>query len=559
MRGHTVVQSSSLIPDDPSVLLTSAGMQQFKPYFTGKADPKKDFGSKNTASIQKCFRTSDIDMVGDESHLTFFEMLGNFSFGGYGKKEAISLAKEFLENMGFKIDHATVFSGDEKTPFDEESYHVWQSLGVKEIRKAGREDNFWGPTGNEGPCGPTTEIYINGVEIWNIVFNDYYCTTDGNFEKLKTPGVDTGMGLERLAMIAQNRKNIFETDLFAPLLGLLPKDVLELISEKHKRIIIDHLRGIAFLIADGVRPSNKETGYVLRRLTRRVLVYENIYKIPPHVYDAMLHDIVHEYGEFYTELLKENGNIRDEFKKEKIRFTKTLERGVKKLPALKEPIGAEQAFHLYETYGLPFEIIKELGGVFTLNLTREAFDKELEKHKEISRSGVEKKFGGHGLLLDTGELKAGTEEEVKIVTRLHTATHLLQGALQKILGSGIKQAGSDITSKRTRFDFVFERKLTNEELKKVEDLVNETIKKGYDVVKQEMPLEEALKSGALHLFREKYPERVTVYTIGDPLQPISRELCGGPHVKNTLEIGYFKIIKQEAIGVGIRRLRARVE
>src|SRR3989338_10186493 len=263
-QGHKIVLSSSLIPDDPSVLLTTAGMQQFKKYYTDPALAP----APNIASIQKCFRTSDIDEVGDKSHLTFFEMLGNFSFGGYFKEEAIGCAKEFLESIGLKIEYATVFAGDEKTSFDEESYRVWQKLGIKDIRKASRENNFWGPTGKEGPCGPTTEIYINGVEIWNIVFNEYYCKADGTLEKLKTPGVDTGMGLERLAMVSQSKKNIFETDLFNALMRQASEE-----DVRKKRIIADHIRAIAFLISDGVQPSNKEQGYVLRRLMRRVISY----------------------------------------------------------------------------------------------------------------------------------------------------------------------------------------------------------------------------------------------------------------------------------------------
>ena len=341
-RGHKIVSSSSLIPGDPSVLLTTAGMQQFKTYYTEPALAP----AKNVASIQKCFRTSDIDEVGDESHLTFFEMLGNFSFGGYFKEEAIKYAKEFLESIGLKIEYVSVFAGDEETPFDEESYKIWQSLSINDIRKAGREDNFWGPTGAEGPCGPTTEIYINGVEIWNIVFNEYYCRADGVLEKLGTPGVDTGMGFERLAMVSQGKKNIFETDLFAPYFELLPKEL----PERTKRIIIDHLRGSAFLLTDGVRPSNKEAGYVLRRLLRRVFVCEYQVKLPSHILDGILHDIVHEYGEFYPELLKNSESIREEFKKERDEFSKTLSRGIKEVYKF-DKIGAPTAFNIYQSFG----------------------------------------------------------------------------------------------------------------------------------------------------------------------------------------------------------------
>ena len=493
--------SSSLIPDDPSVLLTTAGMQQFKKYYTGEADPLKDFSSKNTVSIQKSFRTSDIDEVGDESHLTFFEMLGNFSFGGYFKKEAIEYAHEFItQEMGLDISYITVFKGSEAVPKDEESKDIWQSLGVKDIREEGVEDVFWGPTGASGPCGPTTEIYCRNaegkdIEIWNIVFNEFFCNGsreqllkgNADLKPLPQKGIDTGMGLERLAMVAQQKKNIFETDLFAPLLELLPPEI----EERKKRIIIDHLRGATFLLADGVRPSNKEAGYILRRLIRRSLAYENLHKIPPHVFGAVIHNIVHEYGEFYPELMRENENIRQEFATERGKFAKTLSLGIKELKSQTGNISSSQAFHIYETFGLPYEIIKEIGGEKTQNISYEDFEKEFQKHQEISRAGVEKKFGGHGLILNTGELKAGSEEELKIVTRLHTASHLLNAALHKVLGDEVSQRGSDITTERARFDFLFSRKMTPEEIKKTEDMVNEAITKDYPVTEKETPLEEA--------------------------------------------------------------------
>ena len=552
-RGHTVVPSSSLIPDDPSVLLTTAGMQQFKKYYTGEADPIKDFGSKNTASIQKSFRTSDIDEVGDDSHLTFFEMLGNFSFGGYFKKEAIKLSKDFFDSINLGIDYVTVFEGDSDTPFDEESYKIWQSLGIKDVRKSGREDNFWGPTGAEGPCGPTTEVYINGIEIWNIVFNQYYKQKNRKLEKLKAPGVDTGMGLERLAMVSQGKKNIFETDLFAPYFELLPEEL----PERAKRIIIDHLRGSVFLIADGVRPSNKEAGYILRRILRRIFVYEHQNKMPAHILEGVLHDMAHKYGEFYPELARAGEIIRDEYREEREKFQKALDKGLRALGDAKKLTGQE-AFNIYQSFGLSPEIIQELKP-----FSKDEFDKAKREHLSVSAKGAEKKFGGHGLLLDTGELKAANEEELKKVTRLHTATHLLQAALRKVLGEEVKQAGSDITAERTRFDFTFDRKLTDEEIKKVEGLVNLAVNKKYQVKMKEMALEDALKLGALHFFKEKYPQKVKVYSIGDlkadPPEIFSRELCGGPHVKNTSEIGQFKILKQEAVGAGLRRIRATVD
>ncbi len=588
-RGHKIVPSSSLIPDDPSVLLTTAGMQQFKKYYT---DPSLA-PAQNVASIQKCFRTSDIEEVGDESHLTFFEMLGNFSFGGYFKEEAIKYAKEFLESLELKIDYVTVFSEEGDINPDKESEEIWRKLGVKDIRKAGRKDNFWGPTGAEGPCGPTTEIYINGMEIWNIVFNEYYKKPDGTFGKLKTPGVDTGMGLERLAMVVNNKKTIFETDLFEPfLIYLISGNVFQ---DNLGRIISDHLRASAFLLADGLRPSNKEAGYILRRLLRRVIVQNKKFGFPQDFIEKKMEEVIDKYGEFpdYNNLKIERKNILDEFRKEASKFNVTLDKGLKeflkKYPEREAQINApqergtykthdlkvisgEDAFFFHQTYGLTIDVIKDLARRGRHSVDEESFNREFKKHQEISRAGVEKKFGGHGLLLDTGELKASDEEELKKVTRLHTATHLLQAALRKVLGDNVKQAGSDITAERMRFDFSFERKLTDEEIKKVEDLVNFAVSKKYQVEMKEMALEDALKLGALHFFparggsafggKEKYPPKVKVYSVvdfkADPPEIFSRELCGGPHVKNTSEIGRFKILKQEAVGAGLRRIRATV-
>lgn len=539
--------SSSLVPNDPSVLLTTAGMQQFKPYFIGKADPMKDFGSLNTASIQKSFRTSDIDQVGDERHLTFFEMMGNFSFGGYFKEEAITYAYDFLTEIGLQIEYVTIFAGDKKVPKDKGSKKIWENLGIKDIREAGRADNFWGPTGKEGPCGPTTEIYINNTEIWNIVFNEYYCKPDGTLEKLKTPGVDTGMGLERLAMISQGKNTIFETDLFEPLLHLLS----HVFDGRQKRIIADHVRAIAFLILDGVRPSNKEAGYVLRRLMRRIIVYGyDMNTIFQRVYEL--------YKKRYPEL--DNNLILQEFTREKEKFQKALTQGIQEIKRM-DIITAPLAFQIYQSFGVPFEVIKEFGGQKASRLTREDFEKEFARHQEISRAGRERKFGGHGLLLDTGELKAANEEELKIVIRLHTATHLLQAGLRKVLGESVHQAGSDITAERTRFDFTFERKLTREEVQKIEDWVNMVIQKDVPMEYKEVPYGEAIKTGALYFEKEKYPSVVKIYSAFDPKsgEVFSKELCGGPHVTHTGKIGIFKILKEESVGAGIRRIRAIVK
>ncbi len=558
-----MVKSSSLIPDDPSVLLTTAGMQQFKPYYIGKADPMKEFGSRNTASVQKCFRTSDIDEVGDKTHLTFFEMLGNFSFGGYFKRKAINWAYDFVVNiLGLSRDriYVTVFGGDEEVPFDKESYDIWhKEVGLPEenIKKHGREDNFWGPTGNEGPCGPTTEIYVDGVEIWNLVFNEYYCRSDKSLEKLEMPGVDTGMGLERLAVMLQGSGNVFETDLFHPLASVI-REAKPGLEDRIVRVLADHLRSAIFLIADGVRPSNKEAGYILRRLLRRVLVYEIKHDIHAELFALAVPVIKNQYAKWYPEM-ENDREILNVMMDEKSKFEKALAQGVKEIEKY-DAISAKDAFYIYETFGLPFELQKELVPDKTGELKKEDFDKEFEKHQEISRAGLEKKFGGHGLILDTGELKASTQEELEKVTRLHTATHLLQAALRKVVGDEVKQMGSDITAERLRFDFSFPRKLTSEELQKVEDLVNEVVQKDLLMSYKEMPLEEAKETGALFFFKEKYPDRVKVYYAGHNLDDaFSKEFCGGPHVTNTLKVGKFKITKQESVGAGVKRIRADVE
>jgi len=576
-QGHAVVPSSSLVPDDPSVLLTTAGMQQFKKYYTGEADPLKTIhpnlgkplGEKSAASIQKSFRTSDIDEVGDVTHLTFFEMMGNFSFGGYFKKEAITFAYEFItKELSLPISYVTIFTGSEAVPKDEESKKIWNGLGVSDVREEGMEDVFWGPTGNEGPCGPTTEIYCKNadgqdVEIWNIVFNQFFYpgsreellagAPDKELKPLETPGVDTGMGFERLVMIAQNKKNIFETDLYQSIMDLLPTEM----EERVKRVMADHLRAMTFLIVDGVRPSNKEAGYVLRRLMRRVIVHGKRANLTEGDMEQLIGAIVMHYGYFYPGM--EAALVAEVFEAEYEKFERTLDKGLREMNKL-EKIDAVTAFNLFQSFGLPYEIIKELGEAKSSELSRQGFEEEFAKHQHISRAGQVKKFGGHGLLLDTGELKAKDEEELKIVTRLHTSTHMLQQALREVLGKEVTQAGSDITVKRTRFDFTFSRKLTDEEKKKVEDLINEKIKEDLPMQKVVLPRAEAEKTGALYFFKEKYPDPVNVYFIGKDIESAwSKEFCGGPHVTHTGEIGHFKITKEEAVAVGTRRIRGVVE
>ena len=552
-RGHAIVPSSSLIPEDPSVLLTTAGMQQFVPYFIGILNPEKDFASRRVTSIQKAFRTVDIDEIGDETHLTFFEMLGHFSFGDYFKNETIEWTFEFLTKiLEISKDRisATVFVGDDKISFDQESYDAWLRFLPKEkIKKGAKKDNVWGPVGTEGICGAANEVYVDDVEVATLVFVEYFCAKDGSLTLLSQKGVDVGWGLERVIMFSQSRKNIFETDLLFPLIDLIPKDF----SISKKRISADHLRAISFLISDGVRPSNKEAGYVLRRLLRRLILLLKEGVDVKNIFNT----ICVKYKKFYPTLDYEI--IKSVFEEESKKFEGSLEKGIIEIKKL-DVIDARSAFKLYESHGIPFEVIKDSGGEKTKNLVREDFEKEFKKHQEISRAGAEKKFGGHGLLLNTGELKAENEEELKIVTQLHTATHLLQAALREVLGDEVKQMGSDITSERTRFDFSYSEKLTDEELKKVESWVNGKIEKKLPMNKIEMPIKDAKKTGALYFFKEKYPEKVNVYFVGKSLEEaVSKEFCGGPHVKNTSEIGHFKILKLESIGVSTKRIRAVVK
>jgi alanyl-tRNA synthetase len=524
-KGHKIVPSSSLVTDDPSVLFTTAGMQQFKPYYLGFKDAIKDFASKNTTSSQKCVRTNDIEEVGDDTHLTFFEMLGNFSFGGYWKKDAIKYAYEFItKELGLTIDYVSVFEGDAETPADNESRDIWSQIDPKLIIKNhNRADNFWGPTGNEGPCGPTTEIYINGVEIWNIVFNEYYKTSDGKYTPLDIKGIDTGMGLERLTVQVQKVKNVFETDIFLPLLALLPNEV----PEKIKRIVVDHSRTVANLIHDGLTPSNKDRGYVLRRLIRRVLFYQNKYKFN---WEIVLKSII------------DKPMILETIALETEQFTKKLDEGLKEFEKGKDP------FILFTSYGFPFELAKEVAAEKGIAIDEKSFQEKFKAHQDLSRSGAEQKFKG-GL--------ANTNEQT---IKLHTAHHLLLAALQEILGREVKQRGSNITEERLRMDFSFPRKLTKEELTEAEKIVNKHIVEGLAVTKKEMPRIEAESIGAEMEFGAKYPDIVSLYFIEDKHgNAISKEFCGGPHVTNTSELGHFKISKEEAVSTGVRRIKAVLE
>jgi alanyl-tRNA synthetase len=571
-RGHVVVSSSSLVPSDSSVLLTTAGMQQFKKYYTGELDAMQDFGSRRTTSVQKCFRTSDIEEVGDNTHLTFFEMLGNFSFGplgkdsfvdygtdGYFKRASLHWGYQYIvEVLGVSPERITVsvFKGDNEVSFDEESYNIWHKeigLSERKIIKGSREDNFWELKGEEGPCGPCSEIYVDGIEIWNHVFNEYYKKKDGTYLKLANPGVDTGMGLERLLTILNGARNVFETDLFLPIFSKL-KELAPNLDESVLKIFADHLRASAFLIADGLRPSNKDAGYILRRLLRRILAYRWKYDIHADLFPEIVEVVKDKFGNFYPEL-KNTQEIINVMEEESQKFQTMIGRGIKELEKY-EFIGGKEAFYLYETFGLPFELIKELAPAQSVrNLKKEDFDQEFMKHQELSRSGAEKKFGGHGLILNTGELKASNEEEIKKVTRLHTATHLLNWALRQVLGLDVKQMGSDITAARSRFDFSASRKLTFEEIKQIEEMINEQIRADLPVSFKEMPKAEAEKI-AIAAFKHKYPDVVKVYYIGNSFEnAVSREFCGGPHVNRTSEIGRVRIIKEEGVAAGIRRIR----
>ncbi len=512
--------SSSLVPEgDTSVLFTTAGMQQFKPYYTGAKDALADFGTKNVATVQKCVRTGDIDEVGDDTHLTFFEMLGNFSFGGYWKKEAIEYAHEFItKELGLAIDYVTVFKGENGIPKDEESVGIWQSLGIKDIREEGMANVFWGPTGDEGPCGPTTEIYINGVEIWNIVFNEYYKSKDGKYTPLDVKGIDTGMGLERLLVQVQQKKNVYETDLF--------NDE----KTKEERIIADHVKASLFLIADGVKPSNAGAGYILRRLIRRAV------KFSKSDLASEVEKIKKIYAGAYV--LDEKGVMTAEESK----FRETLNKGMKEFEKGTDP------FVLFTTYGFPIELTEELAKEKGIKIDRADFDKKMAEHQKLSQTA------------SAGMFKGGLANHEPATVRLHTAHHLLLAALQAVVGPSVKQRGSNINEERLRMDFVSDHKLSEEEKKKVEDWVNDKIARKLPVIRREMPLAEAEKLGAEMEFGAKYPEIVSVYFIGPSADAqgdaVSIEFCGGPHVENTGELGHFKILKEEAVSQGIRRIKA---
>lgn len=596
-KKHRHILSSSLIPvGDPSVLLTTAGMQQFKPYFLGERDPEADLQSKTFVSVQKCFRTSDINEVGDASHLTFFEMLGNFSVGGYFKKEAIVYAWEFMTktiSLPAARLWATYFSGEEKPkrgqvklPSDQESAKIWQKLLPKErIAGFGHEENFWGPPGKTGPCGPCTELHFDltqepcelgakcvpncpcgrFLEVWNLVLMQYEKNGKGEYKDLPQKNIDTGMGLERLAMVLQGKQSVYQTDVFNGITKVIQADDRfgitgdEVEDIRRMRIVADHVKGSVFLRADEVRFSNKEQGYILRRIFRRAC---DQYLHPGFHLEKVVDAVISEYGEAYPDIKTKRAAILEDFQKEYLNYEKVrlmdIGKLLKQLPKedilqqtepLQGPsiinITGRAAVQLFTTYGTSTDQLRQKGFGFD----EAEFEAELEKHRDISRSGAVAKFGGHGL-----NSTALSDDERTIMTRLHTATHLLQQALRDVLGSGIKQEGSDINPERLRFDFRYQDKLTPEQLLQIEAIVNAKISEDLPVISKEMPVKEALESGALAFFKEKYPEKVTVYSIGD----YSKEFCGGPHVTHTSEIGSFKIISEKSASAGIRRIKAEV-
>jgi len=552
-QGHEAMSSSPLIPGDPSVLLTTAGMQQFKNWFSGVEKAK----FPRVATVRKCVRTNDIEEVGDATHLTFFEMLGNFSFGNYFKEEAIKWGLEFIEKeLGVNRSRiwVSIFEGDDEVPRDDESEAIWKSLGVTDIREFGREDNFWGPTGTEGPCGPTTEIYVDDVEVWNLVFNEFYMQPDGVLLPLAQRGVDTGAGLERLSATINKLPSVFETDEMAQIVAFAKENVAG-VSEKSERIISDHIRTATFLLADGVRPSNLDRGYILRRLIRRAVRYAKLSgSEEQNLCSKIAEKIIGIYGEHYPSLISEKTKIISELDIEEQKFSKVIENGLKKLEQLferGETISGSEAFELFATYGFPFELTQELAQEKNIKVDQAGFETEFEKHQAVSRAGMDKKFAS-GL---------ENKEDPKIV-QYHTAAHLMLAALREVLGEHVHQKGSNITAERIRFDFSHDEKMTDEQKAAVESWVNDKINQKLTVFVTETNPKEAKEKGAEGEFLERYGDKVTVYTIGGELgsgQEISSEICTGPHVSNTSELGHFKIQKEESSSSGVRRIKAVIE
>lgn len=573
-RGHSIIPSASLVPEnDPTVLFNTAGMQPLVPYLMGKDHPA---GSR-LANLQKCVRTVDIDDIGDNTHLTFFEMMGNWSLGDYFKREAIEWSFALLTDKeeGFGLDPArlyiTCFEGNEKAKKDEESAGIWREIfynnGIKgeRIYFLGEEANWWPAvkTGKDtwtGPTGPCTEMFydLTGelnkgmklekflqadkdqkvVEIWNDVFMEYQKKEGKVIGMLEQKNVDTGSGFERVTMVLQNKDNVYDTDIFSKIIGKIDEFTTNP-NEKARRIVADHIRTAVMLIADGVLPGNTDQGYVLRRLVRRVVRYGDILGFKPGSLFWIAQSVIDDYGSIYLNLKENTEEIKKEIDKEEQKFRKTLSLGLKEFERGIDP------FVLATTYGFPIELTEELALEKEITINREEFDERMKEHQKLSRAGALEKF------------KGGLGDTSLQSVRFHTATHLLHQALREVLGVHVSQKGSNITPERLRFDFSHPSKMTAEEKKKVEEIVNEKIKSALPVKMIVLPKDEALKTGALHFFGDKYGENVSIYYVGDDMNSaFSKEFCGGPHVKNTRELGKFKILKEEAVGEGIRRIKA---
>ena len=562
-KGHKQIPSAPVVPEnDPSVLFNTAGMQPLIPYLMGQPHP---YGTR-LVDYQKCVRTNDLDAIGDTTHHTFFEMLGNWSLGDYFKNESISYSFEFLTkvlNIPIERLAVTVYAGDKNIPFDEVSHNKWLSLGIPEKRIARTvEDNFW-IAGTSGPCGPDTEIFYfrsndeipevfdpeddRWVEIWNNVFMEFYKDENGNVTELPKKNVDTGMGYERATAVLEGVLDNYTSSVW--------KDVIDLISdiakkpytgnEESMRIIADHIRTAVFISADpaGIKPSNTDQGYILRRLIRRAIRHAKKLEIDisSDWEQKIAKLIINKYKKYYSELTENESVVLEVLKNEKEKFNRTLEKGLREFNKVSnKDIDAETAFHLYDTYGFPIELTEELARDAKIKVDTLGFKERFKKHQELSRTA------------SAGKFKGGLAGNSEIETKYHTATHLLNAALKVVVDKNVHQKGSNITDERMRFDFSCDHKLTDEEKQKTEDLVNEWIKEGLDVTVKEMSKSEAINSGAECMFIEKYPDIVTVYSIGN----VSKELCGGPHVKNTSELGHFKITKEEASSAGVRRIKA---
>lgn len=568
-HGHKIIPSAPVIPEnDPSVLFTTAGMQPLVPYLLGEKHPE----GKRLTDFQKCIRTNDIDEVGDNRHLTYFEMLGNWSLGDYFKEESIAMSFEFLTKvLQIPVEKLSVtcFAGDEDAPRDMVTYEAWKKAGIPDERIYfyGKEDNWW-IAGEEGPCGTDTEMFLDTgkpacgpncqpscncgkyVEIWNNVFMEFYKHKDGTYTKLEQKNVDTGLGLERVTMLLQGKQTPYDTEIFAPIMKKLEE--LEKIDDiASRRIVAEHLRSSMMIIVDGGRPSNVDRGYILRRLIRRMTRHLNKLQIDLSELGGIIDLNIDTIKNLYPELDVKREEIKQVILDEKDKFMKTLLHGErefdKAVHRIKEEgkniIDGETMFTLYETYGFPPEITIDLAKEQGLDVEKDKFEELFKIHQEKSRMGSEQKF------------KGGLAEQNETTTAYHTATHLLHQALRKILGEHVHQNGSNITTERLRFDFTHPEKMTKEQIKEVEDLVNEQIEKDLPVVCEEMSLEEAKKSGAIGLFESKYGDKVKVYTIGN----FSKEICGGPHVTHTKELGHFKIKKEESSSAGVRRIKAILE